>query len=87
MTVAAQDDAPNVPNLSVQTPTYGCECADGSSYSASCAVTPTSCPNSLNVIYRVNISVSATYTPILPWPGMNYNMKFTSNASMRSAGS
>ena len=29
MQTAAQDDAPNVPNLSVGTPTYGCECSDG----------------------------------------------------------
>jgi Flp pilus assembly protein TadG len=87
MTTAAQDDAPDVPGLSVSTPTYGCECADSSSYSANCAVTPTSCPSSLNVIYRVNVVVKGTYTPLLPWPGMNSSMTFTSIASMRSAGS
>src|SRR5580658_8622837 len=37
---AAQDDAPNVPNLSVTTATYGCECSDGTSYSANCSVKP-----------------------------------------------
>jgi Flp pilus assembly protein TadG len=86
MRTAAQDDAPNVPGLSVQTPTYGCECADGSSYSASCATTPSSCPNSLNVIYRVNVVVSGTYTPLLKMPGIP-GLTFTSTASMRSAGS
>jgi len=87
MTTAAQDDAPNVPNLTVQTPTYGCECADGSSYSASCAVTPSSCPSSLNVVYRVYVSVSATYTPLLKLPLISSGLTFTSTASMRSAGS
>jgi Flp pilus assembly protein TadG len=87
MQTAAQDDAPNVPNLSVTTPTYGCECADGSSYSASCATTPSSCPSSLNVVYRVNVTVTGTYTPLLPWPGIPSSLSFSSTASMRSAGS
>ena len=81
----AQDDAPNVPNLSVGTPTYGCECADGTSYSASCGTTP-SCPAS-NVVYRVNVTVSATYTPLFPWPKVPSSMSFSSSASMRSGGS
>jgi Flp pilus assembly protein TadG len=84
---AAQDDAPNVPSLTVNTPTYGCECADGSSYSASCATTPSSCPNNLNVVYRVNVTVKGTYTPLLPWPGVPSSLSFSSSASMRSAGS
>jgi Flp pilus assembly protein TadG len=87
MKVAAQDDAPNVPNLTVNTPTYGCECADGSSYSANCATTPTSCPNNIGVVYRVNVTVSATYTPILTLPAVGNSLTFTSTASMRSAGS
>ena len=84
---AAQDDAPNVPNLSVGTPTYGCECADGSSYSASCSTTPSSCPNSLNVVYRVNVTVQGSYTTLIPWPRVPSSLTFTSTASMRSAGS
>src|ERR1700757_932594 len=39
MKTAAQNDAPDVSNLSVATPTYGCECATdttGATYSASC---------------------------------------------------
>lgn len=87
MKTAAQDDAPNVPGLTVQTPTYGCECADGSSYSASCAVTPTSCPSNIGVVYRVNVSVTGTYTPLLKLPAISNSMTFTSTASMRSAGS
>jgi Flp pilus assembly protein TadG len=84
---AALDDAANLSNLTVNTPTYGCECADGSSYSASCSTTPTSCPNSLNVVYRVNVTVKETYTTLLPWPGVPSSLTFSSTASMRSAGS
>jgi Flp pilus assembly protein TadG len=87
MKTAAKDDAPNVPGLTVQTPTYGCECADGSSYSAGCSVTPTTCPNNIGVVYRVNVLVTATYTPLLKLPGISSGLTFTSTASMRSAGS
>jgi Flp pilus assembly protein TadG len=82
----AQDDAPDVPNLSVGTPTYGCECADGTNFSASCSTTP-SCASNLNVVYRVNITVTGTYAPLLGWPGVPSSMSFSSSASMRSAGS
>lgn len=85
MTAAAQDDAPNVPNLSVETPTYGCECADGTSYSATCTTAP-SCPSN-NAVYRVNVTVTATYTTMFPWPGIPSSMSLSSSASMRSAGS
>jgi Flp pilus assembly protein TadG len=81
----AQDDAPNVPNLSVGTPTYGCECSDGTSYSGSCSTTPTCSSN--NVVYRVNVTVSATYSPLFPWPKIPSSMSFSSSASMRSGGS
>jgi len=84
---AAQDDAPNVPNLSIGTPTYGCECGDGSSYSANCATSPTSCPGNINVVYRVNVTVQGTYTPVVHWPGFPSSLTFASSASMRSAGS
>jgi Flp pilus assembly protein TadG len=82
MKTAAQDDAPDVPNLSVTTPTYGCECADGSAYSASCSTTPT-CSSS-NMVKVVNVTVQATYTPLFPWPKNNSSVTFTSIASMRN---
>jgi Flp pilus assembly protein TadG len=85
MKTAAQDDAPNVPNLSVTTPTYGCECADGTNYSASCTVAP-SCPSN-NEVYRVNVTVTGTFTPIIPWPVVHSSMLLSSSASMRSGGS
>jgi Flp pilus assembly protein TadG len=82
---AAQNDAPNVPNLSVGTPTYGCECSDGTGYSANCSTTPT-CTGTTEV-YRVNVTVTATYKPLFPWPGVPSPMAFSSSASMRSGGS
>ena len=81
----AEDDAPDVPNLTVGTPAYGCECSDGTNYSASCATTP-SCSGKTEV-YRVDVKVTGTYTPLLPWPGIPSTMNFSSTASMRSAGS
>jgi Flp pilus assembly protein TadG len=82
---AAQEDAPDVQNLSVGTPTYGCECSDGTNYSANCSTTP-SC-SSTTEVYRVNVTVTGTYTPLFPWPGIPSSMSFSSSASMRSAGS
>lgn len=81
---AATADAPDVPNLSVTTPTYGCECADGTGYSASCSNSPTC---SANVVYRVTVSVSATYKPIFPWPYIPSSMVLSNSATMRSGGS
>jgi len=83
---AARDDAPNVPNLSVGTATYGCECSDGTSYVASCSPAPPSCPSNTEV-QRVNVTVTGTYSPLVPWPGVPAAMTLSSSASMRSAGS
>jgi Flp pilus assembly protein TadG len=82
---AARYDAPNVPNLSAGTPTYGCECSDGTAYSASCSVKP-SCSSNTEV-QRVNVTVTGTYTPLVPWPGLPGSMTLSSSASMRSGGS
>jgi len=83
MQTAAQNNAPNVPGLAVGTHTYGCECSDGTSYSASCAVVPTCSSNT--EVYRVNVTVTATYKPLFPWPAIASTMSFSSSASMRSA--
>lgn len=85
MKATAQNDAPDVPSLSVPTPTYGCECANGSSYSANCATTP-SCSPDIEVD-RVNVTVSATYKTLFPWPKVPKSLSLSSSASMRSGGS
>lgn len=81
---AAQADAPDVPGLTVTTPTYGCECSDGTAFSLSCTTTPTC---AYNVVYRVTVSVSASYKPMIPWPGIPSSMTLTNSATMRSGGS
>lgn len=86
MQSAAQNDAPNVPNLSVGTPTWGCECPDGTNYSASTSCSSISCTTSTKV-YRVNVTVTGTYTPVIAWPGIPASMSLSSSASMRSSGS
>src|SRR5581483_1125128 len=63
---AAIADAPNVPNLSVGTPTYGTECFDGTSYTANTSTMP-ACSDH---VYRVNVTVTGTYSPLIPWPGV-----------------
>lgn len=81
---AALNNAPDVRSKAVVTPQYGCECSDGSSYTASCSATPVC---SSNVVYRVNVSVSATYKPWFPWPGIPSSIKLANSAAMRSGGS
>jgi Flp pilus assembly protein TadG len=86
---AAKNDAPNV-TLSFPTLNYGCECATdtaGTTYSASCTTTPTCTGN--NVVYRVKVTVTGSYTPWFPWhwAGMGSipsSISFSSTAAMRS---
>jgi Flp pilus assembly protein TadG len=82
MSTVAKDDAPDVPHLSVATPTYSCECSDGTGSSPNCTTTPT-CTNTTEV-YLVKITVSATYTPLIPWPGIPSSMSLSSSAAMRA---
>jgi Flp pilus assembly protein TadG len=82
MRTAATGDATDVPNL-VASASYGCECSDGSSFSDSCAVTP-SCAT--NVAYRVTVNVSTVYTPQFPWPGIPSAIPLSSSATMRGGG-
>jgi len=86
MKAAAQDDAQDVPNLTVATPTSDCECPDGSNYTTGCTTNPT-CANGLSPVYRLKVTVTGNYTPLIPWPGIPSPISFTSSASMRSAGS
>jgi Flp pilus assembly protein TadG len=86
ITTAAQQSAPNVSNLTVTAPTWGCECSDGSSYSASCASTPVCTANSTrgsNVVHRVQVTTSAVYKPLVPWPGIPSSITLTSKVTIR----
>jgi Flp pilus assembly protein TadG len=81
MTNAAKDDAPDVSGISV-TPSWGCECSDGTKASASCASTPTGC--SANVVYYATVTASATYTPMFPWKGINSSIAIARKSTMRA---
>ena len=81
---AAKNDAANVTNLTVSTPDWGCECSDGSSYSASCASVPSSC--TANWVYKVTVTASTNYAPLFPWPGIPSSIALSSSATMRSGG-
>lgn len=62
------------------TASYGCECSDGSSPSASCSSTP-SC--TYNYVNYVDVASSVQYTPIFNYPGLPSNMTVTREARMR----
>jgi Flp pilus assembly protein TadG len=81
---AAIADAPDVSGLTISTSAYGCECSDGTAFSATCSSTP-SCTN--NVVYRVTVNASTTYKPLFPWPGIPSAIPLSQSATMRSGGS
>jgi Flp pilus assembly protein TadG len=80
---AASDDAPNVSNLTVGTPTWGCECADGTLSSTSCTSKPTC--SSTNLVYWVSVTASSTYSPVFPWPHIPSSISLQQTVLMRSA--
>jgi Flp pilus assembly protein TadG len=80
MVTAATLDAPEVGNL-VPVAIYGCECSDGSSVSASCVSLPLC---TYNVVNFVEVDASATYTSILPYPGLPSTIALTAKARMRA---
>jgi Flp pilus assembly protein TadG len=85
---AAQQSETHVPDVSYGTPTvtYGCECSDGSSYTANCSPTP-SCTASTyvggNVVHRVKVTTTAVYTTLVPWPGIPSSFTLSSTATIR----
>jgi Flp pilus assembly protein TadG len=82
---AAKVDAANVANLNVATPTWGCECSDGSSWSAKCSSVPSGCAT--NWVYKVTVTASTNYAPLFPWLGIPSSIALSSSATMRSGGS
>jgi len=78
---AAKLNSPDVSGL-VATGSWGCECSDGTSASASCSRTP-AC--SVNLVYYAKVTTTATYHPIMPWNGINSPITLTGSTTMRSA--
>lgn len=82
MESAASSSAPDITTLNTSA-SYGCECFDGSSAVASCSTVP-SCSN--NFVYYVAINTTATFKPIVPYPGLPQSFMLQANARLRSAG-
>ncbi len=81
---AARADAPDVPNLTVATPVFGCECSDGSSSSTNCSVVPVC---TANVVNTVKVNVSTNYSMWFHLPGLPLSLNISKSAVMRSGGS
>lgn len=80
---AAKLDASDVSGLTA-TASWGCECWDGSSSSPSCGTTPVC---STNIVYYVTVTATATYTPLIPWPGIPSSIILSRSTTMRSGSS
>ncbi len=81
MVSAAKADAADVAGL-VPVGTSGCECSDGSSPVAGCGSAPTC---AYNVVNYVQVTTTAVYVPMLPYPGIPSTLTLTGIARMRSA--
>jgi Flp pilus assembly protein TadG len=62
--------------------TYGCECADGTGVTPTTAIC-TSCSNGNHFVNYVSVVTQATYTPMIPWPGIKSSYTFNGNAKLR----
>jgi len=83
MALAAKTDTSKLVTVT-PVATYGCECSDGTSATASCSSEPT-CSSSMNSVYYVELDTSATYTPILPWPGIPTTIPLTAKVRLRAS--
>jgi Flp pilus assembly protein TadG len=86
ISAAASQSAPNLSNLTVSTPTWGCECSDGSLYSANCTVTPVcvaSSTRSSTSVRKIQVTATAVYHPLLPWPHIPSSITLTQTATIR----
>lgn len=81
MVLAAKLDVNSVLALT-PTASFGCECADGSGAVASCLKAPTC---SSNIVNYVEVDISTSYTPLLPYPGFPTSIPVNASARMRVA--
>ena len=80
--LAASSSASDITTLSTSV-SYGCECHDGSSVVTNCS-TPPSCSN--NYVNFVSATTTATFKPLLPYPGMPTSFTLQRSARLRSGG-
>lgn len=64
------------------TASYGCECSDGSDVTPNCSAMMVCLTNSVEY---VTVTATATYTPLIPWPGIPSTIPITETVEMRSA--
>ena len=74
---AAKADAPNLSAMTA-TGSYYCQCSDGTA--STCLATD--CSTSHRLTY-VKVITSATYSPIVNWPGIPTTTTLSSQATMR----
>jgi Flp pilus assembly protein TadG len=80
MQTAAKLDAHDISGVTAVA-TYGCECHDGSGASVSCTTSPTCATNGVNY---VQVVTTATYKPILKFPGIFTSYPLQGVARMRA---
>ena len=81
MQTAAAIDASDVPVMT-SVAAWGCECSDGTGASVSCTVTP-SCGT--NLVDYVDVTTTASFTPILRYPGVPSVFMLSGHSRMRVA--
>jgi Flp pilus assembly protein TadG len=62
--------------------TYGCECADGTDQTATQTVC-VNCSTGNHWVNYVSVTTQATYTPMIPWPGIASTYTFNGKAWLR----
>lgn len=82
MVKAAQLDASDIKDISVQPSPPSCVCYGGDAQP--CGATANPCTAG-NLLYLVQVNTSATYTPILSFGGVFSTMTFNGQAKMRAA--
>ncbi len=77
---AALAGAPNVSGMTVPTVAIACECS-GSTASVSCS--SPGCSGSSHMIEWLTVGTSATYKPLLPYPGVPSSITLAGQATLR----
>jgi Flp pilus assembly protein TadG len=83
MVAAATLDAANWPVI-IPTATFGCQCSDGTGDSKSCIKPPSpSCTD--NIVNYVQVTTTAKFNPLLPYPGLPSPFTINSVARLRAS--
>ncbi len=82
MKSAARNGSANLSGF-VASATYGCECSDGTSAVSSCGTPPTCASNYVNY---VDVTVTASYSPIISVAGVPSASTFRSESRIRVGG-